>query len=68
MPEIAASIDLVVVTIAREEVPAPAISIQGVVTIAREAPAIYLQIAQEYCRGSAERSFPLMSLLNIFSN
>ena len=63
MPEIAASIDLVVVTLAREEVVTVAKSIQEVVPIAREAPAIHLQVAKEYCRGSAERSFTLMTLL-----
>ena len=64
MPEIGASIDLVVVSLARKEVEsAPAISIQEVVPIAREAPAIHLYVDKEYCCGSAERSFPLMTLL-----
>jgi hypothetical protein len=63
VPEIAASIDLVVVTIAREKVPAPAISLREVLAIAREAPANHHLIVKEYCRGSAERSFPLMTLL-----
>jgi hypothetical protein len=50
VPEIAASIDLVVVTLARDEVVlAIAISIQDVVPIAKEAPAIHLQVAKEYC-------------------
>ena len=63
MPEITASIDLVVVTIAREKVPTPAISLREVLAIAREALANHHLIAKEYCRGSAERSFTLMTLL-----
>lgn len=69
MPEITASIDLVVVTLAREEVVlAIAISIELVLAIAREVPAIHLQVTKDYCRGSAERSFPLIFLLKWINN
>ena len=57
MPEITASIDLVVVTLAI------AISIELVLAIARDVPAVYHQVTHYYFRGSAESSFPLIFLL-----